>query len=217
MDQSDIRKNYRLGREVLTLARNVSRANPGTSLQDYILRADDLQTVEISVQNEMLTEQLCFLQDMLQPIKEMPPRDTIGTPPPPPSALRPPVFAAPAAGQQRGREDAGWKTECEAKPRGRGRLILNGEGLDDTTQLTLDGNGKIQPRDVVRYCRRAAVEWIQSKAEDISFQPTGEQDLVPDVCRHLIDTIPVSNLQKHNAYTQPGRFVQAVLTREALW
>ena len=130
---------------------------------------------------------------------------------------RPPVSAAPAPGQQRWREDAGWKTEGEARPRGRGRLILNGEGLNDTTPITLDGNGKIQTRDVARYCRHAAVEWIKSKAADINFQPTGEPDLVPDVCRHLIDTIPVSILQKPNAYTQPGRFAQAVLKREAVW
>ena len=225
VDPSDRMTNVRLKRQMLALAMDVSAACPGTVHTDYIVRGADLDAMEISDQNKLLTEQLSFLQERLQKLQAMP-SDSFATPAPsalrtPASAAptaaglkrgreeesssprprvrppvsaaapaagqqrgqedklssprpraRPPVSAAPAPGQQRWREDAGWKTEGEARPRGRNRLILNGEGLNDTTPITLDGNGKIQTRDVARYCRHAAVEWIKSKAADINFQPS---------------------------------------------
>ena len=69
MDLSDSRTNFRLKREVLASAMEVFSANPGSTQKDYNLRQEDLDAMEISEQNEVLTEvteHLHFLRDTLQ-------------------------------------------------------------------------------------------------------------------------------------------------------
>ena len=76
MDLSDSRTNFRLKREVLSLAMEVSSANPGSTQKDYNLRQEDLDTMEISEQNEVLTDHLHFLQETLQKMARIQPLRT---------------------------------------------------------------------------------------------------------------------------------------------
>ena len=101
MDPSERVTNLRLKREMLVLAMNVSAACPGTLHKDYIQHKDELDAMEISEQNESLTEHIEFLQARLQKLQSMP-RDSFATPPP--SVLLTPASAAPTAeGLKRGR------------------------------------------------------------------------------------------------------------------
>ena len=103
-DPSDRRTNFRLKRDVMVLATEVSKANPGTTMMHYNLHKEDLDQMEISEQNEVLTEHLHCLQEMLGKMDRIPPCDSFATPPP--SALQTPASAAPTAvGVKRGRED----------------------------------------------------------------------------------------------------------------
>ena len=65
MDLSDRRTNFRLKREVLALAIEVSRANPSLTQKDYNLPQENLDAMEISEQNEVLTEHHHFLLETL--------------------------------------------------------------------------------------------------------------------------------------------------------
>ena len=56
MDQSDRRTNFRLKCEVLALEMEVSYSNPGSTQKEYNLRQAGLDAMEISEQNEALTE-----------------------------------------------------------------------------------------------------------------------------------------------------------------
>ena len=90
----------------------------------------------------------------------------------------------------------------------------------DTKPVSLDDQGKIRKGDAALYYRRASVEWLQLKAADTSFQPTGEDDLVYQVCYHLVETIPQSMFEGEeslNSYTLPGRYHQLIFKRCVLW
>ena len=72
MHPSDRMTNLRLKREISALAKDVSTACPGTLHTDYILHKDELDPMEISEQNESLTEPIQFLQARLQKLQPMP-------------------------------------------------------------------------------------------------------------------------------------------------
>ena len=75
--------------------------------------------------------------------------------------------------------------------------MLDSVGLDDdTTSFSYDADGRLAKRELARYCRRAAVLWIGSKAADTSFQPKKARELVDAVCRHLVHAIPQARLPR---------------------
>ena len=55
MDLSDRRTNFRLKHEVLAQAMEVSSANSCSTQKDYNLLQEDLDAMEISEQNEVLS------------------------------------------------------------------------------------------------------------------------------------------------------------------
>ena len=63
---SDLKENMRLKRDMMTLATDLVRAFQSSEVGDYIVRADALKMAQVSVQNELLTEQIDFLQGLLE-------------------------------------------------------------------------------------------------------------------------------------------------------
>ena len=61
---SDLKENIRLKRDMMTLATDLVPALPSSEVGDYIVGADALKTAQVSVQNELLTEQIDFLQGL---------------------------------------------------------------------------------------------------------------------------------------------------------
>ena len=60
----DLEKNIRLKRDMMTIATDLVRAFPSN-----IVGADALKTVQVLVQNELLTEQIGFLQGLLEALR----------------------------------------------------------------------------------------------------------------------------------------------------